>query len=81
MRRTRRNFPTPTTGLPPDHLIEGDARVGEERLIGGNTGLAAVMTRARMVSRSGVPVLLFGETGTGKEIVARAVHEHSMFRN
>ncbi len=62
-------------------LIEGDARAGEERLIGGHTGLAAVMTRARMVSRSGVPVLLFGETGTGKEIIARAVHEHSTFRN
>jgi transcriptional regulator with GAF, ATPase, and Fis domain len=67
--------------LPPEHLINGDARAGEERLIGGDTGLAAVMTRARMVSRSGAPVLLFGETGTGKEIIARAIHEHSMFRN
>ena len=66
--------------LSPDH-INGDARAGEERLIGGNTGLAAVMTRARMVSRSGAPVLLFGETGTGKEIIARAIHEHSSFRS
>jgi transcriptional regulator with GAF, ATPase, and Fis domain len=55
--------------------------VGEERLIGSETGLAAVMARARMVSRSSAPVLLFGETGTGKEIIARAVHEHSPFRN
>ena len=39
------------------------------------------MARARMVSRSGAPVLLFGETGTGKEIIARAIHEHSTFRN
>jgi transcriptional regulator with GAF, ATPase, and Fis domain len=67
--------------LPAEHLINGDARAGEERLIGGDTGLAAVMTRARLVSRSGAPVLLFGETGTGKEIIARAIHEHSMFRN
>jgi len=62
-------------------LIDGDWRAGEERLIGGETGLAAVMARARMVSRSGAPVLLFGETGTGKEIIARAVHEHSAFRS
>jgi len=64
----------------PRQLIDGDPRAGEERLIGGDTGLAAVMARARMVSRSGAPVLLFGETGTGKEIVARAIHEHSAFR-
>ena len=38
------------------------------------------MARARLVSRSSAPVLLFGETGTGKEIIARAIHEHSPFR-
>lgn len=63
-----------------DRLIEGDQPANDERLIGGDTGLAAVMARARLVSRSGAPVLLFGETGTGKEIIARAVHEHSPFR-
>jgi transcriptional regulator with GAF, ATPase, and Fis domain len=67
--------------LPPEQLINGDTRAGEERLIGGDTGLAAVMARAGLVARSNAPVLLFGETGTGKEIVARAIHEHSTFRN
>ena len=67
--------------LSTDQLINGDVREGEERLIGGDTGLAAVMARARMVSRSSAPVLLFGETGTGKEIIARAVHEHSPNRS
>jgi hydrogenase-4 transcriptional activator len=66
--------------LSVQRLIDGDRRAGEERLIGSDTGLAAVMARARLVSRSGAPVLLFGETGTGKEIVARAIHEHSAFR-
>jgi hydrogenase-4 transcriptional activator len=67
--------------VPAEVLINGDLRAGEERLIGGDTGLAAVMTRARIVSRSSAPVLVFGETGTGKEIVARAIHEHSPFRS
>ena len=62
-------------------MVNGDPRGGEERLIGGDTGLAHVMARARMVCRSNAPVLLFGETGTGKEIVARAIHEHSTFRS
>ena len=60
--------------------MAGDPGAGDERLIGGDTGLAAVMARAHLVSRSSAPVLLFGETGTGKEIIARAVHEHSAFR-
>jgi transcriptional regulator with GAF, ATPase, and Fis domain len=67
--------------LPAEQLINGDVRAGEERLIGGDTGLATVMARARMVARSNAPVLLFGETGTGKEIIARAIHEHSGFRS
>ena len=62
-------------------LINGDVRAGEERLIGGDTGLAAVMARARLVARSNAPVLLFGETGTGKEIIARAIHEDSSYRS
>jgi len=78
-RKSRLVLPPPTP--LPEHLITGNPPVGEERLIGGDTGLAVVMARAHMVSRSSAPVLLFGETGTGKEIIARAVHEHSTFRN
>jgi transcriptional regulator with GAF, ATPase, and Fis domain len=70
----------PVAAAVPEHLVTGAASVGEERMIGGDTGLAAVMARALMVSRSSAPVLLFGETGTGKEIVARAIHERSPFR-
>jgi transcriptional regulator with GAF, ATPase, and Fis domain len=71
----------PVSARPlPEHLISGERPAGDERLIGSDTGLAAVMTRAHMVSRSAAPVLLFGETGTGKEIIARAIHEHSTFR-
>jgi hydrogenase-4 transcriptional activator len=63
----------------PEHLITGNEPGSDERLIGGDTGLAAVMARAHLVSRSAAPVLLFGETGTGKEIIARAIHERSAF--
>jgi transcriptional regulator with GAF, ATPase, and Fis domain len=77
-----RNPRTPAPPPPlPEHLITGETPLGDERLIGADTGLAAVMARARLVSRSNAPVLLFGETGTGKEIIARAIHEHSSFRN
>ncbi len=75
-----RNRTGRSTTAVPEHLISGEPRSGEERLIGADTGLAAVMARAQLVSRSAAPVLLFGETGTGKEIVARAIHEHSPYR-
>jgi hydrogenase-4 transcriptional activator len=81
MSQKQRGVTGPATRPVPEHLITGDTPVGEERLIGGDTGLAAVMARARMVSRSNAPVLLFGETGTGKEIIARAIHEHSAYRS
>ena len=62
-------------------LMTGGRRSDEDELVGSDTGLAAVMTRARMVSRSNAPALLFGETGTGKEVIARVIHDHSPFRN
>ena len=53
-------------------------RLGRKQLgdtiVGEDTGLAPVMQRVDMVSRSDVPVLILGETGTGKELVARAIH-------
>ena len=80
MSQKLRATPAPATRPLPEHLITGDRAAGDERLIGGDTGLAAVMARAQLVARSSAPVLLFGETGTGKEIIARAIHEDSPFR-
>jgi len=79
--RTSARTPGHHPRVPTDQLINAGATSGEERLIGGDTGLAAVMNRARVVARSNAPVLLFGETGTGKEIIARAIHEDSTFRD
>lgn len=56
-------------------------RLGRERLtdevVGAEGGLRAVMERVALVARSEAPVLIFGETGSGKEVVARAIHEGS----
>ncbi len=43
-------------------------------IIGGNTGLRNVMEMVRQVAPLGNTVLLIGETGTGKEVIANAIH-------
>jgi transcriptional regulator with GAF, ATPase, and Fis domain len=48
-----------------------------DSIVGAQTGLQEVMERVELVARSDTPVLLLGETGTGKEVVARAIHRGS----
>ncbi len=48
-----------------------------ETVVGAETGLRGVMQRVEMVAGSDLPVLLLGETGSGKEVIARAVHVRS----
>lgn len=48
-----------------------------EDIVGERTGLRQVMDRVGLVTGSDVPVLILGETGTGKEVIARAIHTRS----
>src|SRR5262249_1005302 len=49
----------------------------ELRLIGETPAVAALRSRIERAAPSDVPILVLGENGTGKELVARAVHELS----
>jgi transcriptional regulator with GAF, ATPase, and Fis domain len=48
-----------------------------EVIVGSDSGLRRIMERVKLVSSSDVPVLILGETGTGKEVVSRAIHMRS----
>jgi transcriptional regulator with GAF, ATPase, and Fis domain len=48
-----------------------------DSIIGGETGLKEVMEQITLVAPSDAPVLILGETGSGKEVVARAIHSQS----
>ena len=52
-----------------------------EAIVGAEAGLREVMAAVHQVARADAPVLILGETGTGKEVVARAVHAHSRRAN
>lgn len=48
-----------------------------EAIVGADTGLRAVLDRVDRVAGLDVPVLILGETGSGKEVVARSIHTRS----
>ncbi|TAN68973.1 MAG: PAS domain S-box protein [Methylobacter sp.] len=56
-------------------VLNDDHNPGD--FISGSKLMRAVMEQVRMVARTDTPVLLLGETGTGKELLARAIHEFS----
>jgi formate hydrogenlyase transcriptional activator len=45
-----------------------------EEIIGESTELRKVLNQAKTVAPSGSTALILGETGTGKELIARAIH-------
>ncbi len=57
------------------HRLSGDEIVGEK------FGLSEVINLAQQVARRDSPVLLLGETGVGKEVIANAIHYSSPRRN
>jgi PAS domain S-box-containing protein len=48
-----------------------------EEIVGSSTALKEVLSRVSQVAPTDATVLLTGETGTGKELIARAIHNRS----
>jgi transcriptional regulator with PAS, ATPase and Fis domain len=72
----------------PEFLRRSDARIerladarepvpGFEKIIHADAALATQIERARRIAAFSVPVLVLGETGTGKELFAEAIHASS----
>ena len=54
-----------------------DQRYGFSGIVGHSKGFLRVLDQAARVSQRNTTVLIQGETGTGKELVARAIHHNS----
>ncbi len=52
-----------------------------QEIVGNNTRLKAVLDNVRIVAPADSSVLILGETGTGKELIARAIHDLSPRKN
>lgn len=56
---------------------EVDFTFGYDKLVGNATSILRLKELIVQMAGSDAPVLIEGETGTGKELVARAIHQHS----
>ncbi len=82
-------FRTTTTCFEPDvvldqHEEERDAREsrdGFEGIVGSSAALRGVLDQVRTVAPTNCTVLIEGETGTGKELIAQAIHNNSRRRD
>jgi formate hydrogenlyase transcriptional activator len=58
-----------------------ELRSGFEGVVGSSTALRDVLDQIRTVAPTDSTVLIEGETGTGKELIAQAIHTNSRRRN
>ncbi len=84
----RFNWPAWQSALPMPRAHDGPAAVcavvaprrtaaGLAALCTGDAQVAALVDKARRVIDRDIPILIVGETGTGKETLARAIHQDS----
>ena len=80
MPHTPKTAPSPQVSA--DEAVPGTLVAnGQPDLIVRSAVLQRVMNLAERVARHPAAVLIVGETGTGKEMIARSIHHHSLRRN
>jgi nitrogen regulation protein NR(I) len=63
--------------LMSEPLDMGEARSGQSAIIGNSRPMQSIYKEIGRIAGTTVTVLIRGETGTGKELVARAIYQHS----
>ena len=57
-------------------IVEAEVDAGPNDFVGSSAPMREVQKKIGMLADSDATVLITGETGTGKEVVARAIHRH-----
>ena len=68
-------------GTGGEHGRRRRGQQGFEDIVGSSVALKRVQRQVKLVAPTDATVLILGETGTGKELIARAIHRLSPRRN
>jgi formate hydrogenlyase transcriptional activator len=75
---------TSTFYIPDEPIVRKPERAQPsflETIVGRHGGLRSILSQVEAVAPTNATVLITGETGTGKEVIARAIHELSPRRS
>jgi transcriptional regulator of aromatic amino acid metabolism len=75
-----RSYEQIPTDIVCDQMIQGETRAEFRAIVGDSPVLKAGLHLAWIVAPTTSSVLILGETGTGKELIARAIHNLSSRR-
>jgi two-component system, NtrC family, response regulator AtoC len=68
--------------LSSPHLVDDDqGRILRKRIVGNTRAMRSIFKFIGLLSCNRASVLIEGETGTGKELLARVVHESSLWKD
>src|SRR5260370_275085 len=74
-----------TTAYSPDESVLRKRERSEpsfvDSIVGRRGGLRSILAQVEAAAPTNATILITGETGTGKEVIARAIHELSPRRN
>jgi DNA-binding NtrC family response regulator len=76
----RRHALKEPSSIPPEAAPSSGSEPRSARVLGQSEAIREVYRVIAGLSDSSASVLLQGETGTGKEVIARAIHENSRFK-
>ena len=82
LHRHKKDVPPPDDSPLPGTIINSRKnRIRTCRIIGDSEKTKALIEQVRIAATANISVLILGETGTGKELVAREIHEQSSRRD
>ncbi len=74
-------FHKPENITARSHIIQGAEIKGFNGLIAYNKSMQEIINRARHISQTDVPLMLYGESGVGKKTIAQGTHVSSSRKN